>query len=91
MRSVWMLLLGILLGLVMMGVFGLSWLVGPTVEPVSAYCRGFAEGWSHAFQLNASQAPLSQVDTDTVEASCMSDRLFIGEGWLWRGPLLPSP
>lgn len=89
MRSVWMLLVGLLIGLVMMGIFGLSWLTGPTVEPLSAYCRGFTEGWSYAFQINAPQGALDQVQTDQNEANCMSDRLYASEGWLWRGPLLP--
>jgi hypothetical protein len=89
MRSVWSLLVGLLSGLLLMGIFGLSFLTGPSVEPVSAYCRGFTEGFSYAFQMNAPQGAIDQSQTDVNESACMSDRMFAAEGWLWKGPLLP--
>lgn len=88
MRSVWALLVGLFSGLLIMGVFGLSFLAGPTVEPVSAYCRGFTEGFSHAYTVNT-PVPMDQKQTDANEATCMTDRMFAEEGWLWQGPLLP--
>lgn len=91
MKTIGGLIAGILIGLTLMGIFGLSFLAGPSVDPLSAYCRGFTEGWSYAFQVNASQAALTQVETDANEVSCMSDRLYAEEAWLWRGPLLPNP
>ena len=89
MRSVWALLVGLFAGLIIMGFFGLSFLAAPTVDPISAYCRGFAEGYSYSFQKNAPSGPIDQAGTDLNEQWCVVELPFAVEGWLWRGPLAP--
>lgn len=90
MNVVWALLVGIIIGLTLMGIFGLGFLVGPSVNPISAYCRGFTEGFSYAFLQNAPTGALSQGETDRNEQWCVLEQPFSGEDWLWHGPLIPS-
>ena len=89
MQTVWALLVGVAAGIVVSSVFTLSFLTGPTVDPLSAYCRGFAEGYSYSFQKNAPSGPIDQAGTDLNEQWCVLETPFAVEGWLWRGPLAP--
>ena len=89
MQAVWALLAGVAAGIVTTAIFGLAFLAGPTVEPISAYCRGFAEGYSYSFQKNAPSGPIDQPGTDLNEQWCALENPFAAEGWLWRGPLAP--
>ena len=89
MQAVWTLLVGLVAGIVVSTVFGLAFLTGPSVDPLSAYCRGFAEGYSYSFEKNAPTGPIDQAGTDLNEQWCVGETPFAVDGWLWQGPLLP--
>lgn len=79
---------GILTGLVLMGIVGLSFLAPPGIEPISAYCRGFAEG-AHFMFLQNMGVGIDQATTDANEAFCIAETPFAVDGWGLKGPLLP--
>ena len=82
------LVVGTFIGLLLMGIFGLSFLAPPGVDPVSAYCRGWAEGYHYAYLINTGQG-IDQETTDGNEQFCMTETPFALDGWGLHGPLLP--
>lgn len=88
MKIVGALIAGLIAGLLLMGIFGLSFLAPPSVDPLSAYCRGFAEG-AHFMYLRNVGVGIDQETTDRNEQFCMVETPFAVEGWGLRGPLTP--